>query len=119
MQWQYITFKPVAEVRLTQNELDILLALASRHYDGHCRATIGPNGFVTKMRSREANVPGLTHSLTWQEIDTLAKLAEIYPTLPDQDQKLCIEMGAFFRRLLVEMNEAAPPPLDNAAWRKD
>lgn len=71
-------YEILVEVQLTLQEVEGLQALASQHYDAHCRAVAEVGGFLYGIRN-QCEYGGDRkdiHILRFRELDTLCKILE-------------------------------------------
>ena len=75
-------FVPRAVLKFTKEEVDLMMKCSARHYDGHCKAVGRVGGFLYGIYNRYSwsDDPEPEITLTFREIDTLAKVVE--PVLP-------------------------------------
>jgi hypothetical protein len=77
MKLKEIEFEPKAGIVFDKGDLSALMEWSKHHYDFKCRAAGACGGFLYGLANREdLNPPGTVHTLTFREVDTLAKIAE-------------------------------------------
>lgn len=72
------------EFALSQVEVDLLLLCSEHHYDLHCRSVSQSGGFLNGIRNRLKFDTNPTHTLDFDEIDTLCKILEGRGALTDR-----------------------------------
>jgi len=98
MQLKHFIFAVEFEIAFSGKDLNILQTLSQHHYDGKCQAASAQGGFIYGLmnshnfRARRQTDSSLgsaatmptpymdeitDHRLTWDEVDTLAKIAEM------------------------------------------
>lgn len=72
-----IEFEPKAGIVFGEGDIPLLMEWSKHHYDFKCRAAGAVGGFLYGLSNREdLNPQGMIHTLTFREVDTLAKIAE-------------------------------------------
>lgn len=103
-----ISFKPIAHVAVSREEIDLLCECSAGHYDGVCKDASRSGGFLFGMRNYSEHAPEALHSLTWREIDTLAKIVEAGQYFAEGKAKIAFGLGLEMRRILIALNDAMP-----------
>jgi hypothetical protein len=98
-----ISFKPIAHIKVTAEEIALMCECADKHYDGKDATRQG--NILCTMRNCEANVPGYAHSLTFRELDLLAKILEVGPM---DKAKIAFGLSLEIRNVLIALNDATP-----------
>lgn len=91
-----IRYEPRAEITFLPEEAALVLSMTQAHYDGECRKAASPGGFLYRLRT----VPQA--SLTFRQVDTLAKILE----MPPPESGPIWHLRATTRRILNEMNRS-------------
>lgn len=81
MKQQEFHYKVEVVLEFTKDELDHLIRLSERHYDGKCKAASQQGGFLYGIRNRlnfqeEANRNSVQDTFNSYDLDTLVKIAE-------------------------------------------
>jgi len=95
-----IVFKAECQMRLTKEEVDLLMKLSAMHYDAHCRAVSQEGGFLFGLRNSVEFKSEPT--LKFREIDTLCKILEIAHYSPKDKSNNFQEMAM---RLTEELRD--------------
>lgn len=112
MKLKEISFTPIAAVSVTAEEIALLCECSEKHNDAACKAASSQGGFLYGMKNYEDAEPGSLHRLTFRELDTLAKIAEMWRFRFDEEKaKKVMGIGFEMRRILIELNNSVPSPL--------
>lgn len=72
-----IDWTPKFSCEFTLEQLDRLIEISKRHYDGVCRSASGENGFLIQWRQRiEAEIFNSIYA-TFRELDIVLKICEM------------------------------------------
>lgn len=87
MNAQEVLCRPYCLVKLTKQEIDLLMMCSQFHYDGLCKAASKPgiNGFVYGMKNRMENDPDAVHELDFHKLDVMSKILEA--PFPNKDSE--------------------------------
>ncbi len=110
MKLESISYTPKANVKFTQEEANLLVALSQVHYDGVCRDAGLPGGFLFGV----GNYPQA--SLTFRQVDTIAKILEVLPPWSDKDLACCLRLAVV--GALNLMQETVPEKVVDESSRK-
>ena len=103
-----ISFKPIAHVTFTSAEIRLMCECSRCHYDGVCKDASKVGGFLYGMSNAEENAPGHSHSLTWRQLDTLAKILELGSMLELEKAKTAFGLNLEIRRTFHTLSESTP-----------
>lgn len=79
-----ITPRPLFELHLPIETIDLLMEMSRHHYDGVCKSASAVGGFIYGWRNSVSFVPESPVSATWRELDTMLKICENAQLLSDQ-----------------------------------
>lgn len=115
MKLSSISFKPVAHITLSDEELRVICECSAAHYDAVCKSVGEEGGFLFGMVNWQANTAAenaerqpVTHSLSWRELDTIAKIVEVGRYLGDEKGKLAFGIGLEIKRIFAALEEHTP-----------
>jgi len=94
-----IQIRPLAEVSFTAEEADVMVQCSGAHYDALCREASEPGHYLCYIKLS----PDRCHTLTCDQIDTLAKICEVGHYLSPEkavtarnlNHKLCFLLRSF------------------------
>lgn len=110
-----ITYTPSLVVKFTEQELELMMECSRRHYDMVCqwasreRIESGGNrpGFLRAMLNHFINTEGKAeHTLTFRELDTLAKILEISRYLSKEAGIAGMELGFILKGAMDALNNS-------------
>ncbi len=107
-----ITFRPVAWVHFSLAEIGLLMQCSASHYDSVCRQASKVGGFLYGMNNRATHDAMALHSLTFRELDTLAKINEAGAYMGNPDRQVCHALEVQLHNALRTLNERMPEQID-------
>lgn len=113
-----ITARPIFNLPLTLDQIELLAKLSDAHYDGRCKAASRPGtgGFIHGWKgcaTFHAENPHLdrepfTVQATWHEIDTTLKILEMCSYLPVPERAMALELQADLYAALQHADKVVP-----------
>jgi len=111
MKLSVITFTPKAIITISSEEIELLIECSRLHYDAVCRSASNDQNFLRSLQNAEENAHGHGHTLTFRELDTLAKISEIGNYLGGEKGQKCFGIQLQLHRVMNEMRAATPSPV--------
>lgn len=98
-----ISWTPTFSCEFTLQQLDFLIEISKRHYDGVCRSASGVNGFLVQWRTRiEAEIFNSIRA-TFRELDTVLKICEM-ANFHEVDKQVITAMVSDIHSALTKAN---------------
>ncbi len=101
-----ISFKPIAHVSFDLLEIEFLMKCSEIHYDSVCIHAGKNGGFLYGIKNMHCF--SIKNSLTFREIDTLAKISEVGFNLHGRDGALAMDINSSLLKILRTLNQEIP-----------
>jgi hypothetical protein len=113
-------FTPYVNLSFTDHEIEVMIYCAQHHYDLKCNKLVKSDGMLFKMKKlQDACGPTVTHTLEFQDMDTINKALEIGSMIvaANVSRQRMVDTSAYlmraFYQLFNDLRKVTPNPINH------